>query len=58
MPKLRHGRQAAFDRQSLGKAQAQHWLFPISSRSLAEAGAKILLAQASAGQLDNKWLMM
>jgi len=44
MPKLRHGRQAAFDRQSLGKAQAQHWLFPTSS--LVAAGARTNIVSA------------
>jgi len=29
MPKLRHGKQAAFDRQSLGKAQASAGCFPL-----------------------------
>ena len=50
-------RPHTFDRQSLGKAQGQRWLFPISSRSLA-GGEKVLLGQASAGQLDNNWLIL
>jgi len=58
MPKLRHGREAAFVRQSLGKAQAKRWLFPTSSEFTAGAGKKAFLAQASAGQLDNNWLIL
>jgi len=40
MPKLRHGRQAAFDRQSLGKAQASAGCFPSQFAALLEQGQK------------------
>ena len=59
MPKLRHGRQAAFDRQSLGKAQASAGCFPLHLNSQpCWSREKTLLVQASAGQLDNNWLIL
>ena len=59
MPKLRHGRQAAFDRQSLGKAQASAGCFPLHLNSQpCWSRENALLAQASAGRLDNTWLIL